>query len=100
MVTLPKSNIRVHLQHVTRCPTTFTAGHYWYGGRRNCPPKWIDRFELNENGVQSTGEESTPDSANADQMDSWKRIIMNKMAITNIPLKIVMSAGQTSDGFI
>jgi len=66
---LSKSNIR---QCVTRRPPAFPAGHYWYRGRHHGsghPPKWINRFVngKNENGLQSTSEESASDCVSADQ---------------------------------
>ena len=39
--------IRVHQSRVTRCPSGFPAGYYWYGTRRSSPgrpPKWVDRL--------------------------------------------------------
>ena len=36
--------IQVHLERVTRCPSNFPSGYYWYGSRRQGPgrpPKWL-----------------------------------------------------------
>ena len=39
--------VQVHLSRVTRCPSDFLQGYYWYGTRRHSPGchlKWIQRL--------------------------------------------------------
>ena len=61
----------VHLQCVTRCPSGFPAGYYWYGGcccGPGHPPKQVTRFveeaALINGGDQRSNRELTASSHN------------------------------------
>ena len=63
-----EGKLRVHQSRVCVCPQEFSAGFYWYGGKRKgpgCPPKWVDRL------LQSGSADNTPPLSNGvpDQTD-------------------------------
>ena len=69
--------VQVHLERVTRCPSDFPAGYYWYGPRRQGPgrpPKWLVELQqetLPEPADTTTSEshatDSEPDPADFDE---------------------------------
>ena len=54
--------IQVHQSRVTRCPSQFPAGYYWYGDKHRgprCPPKWVTVLLTTDKGSKRS--ESQPE---------------------------------------
>ena len=62
--------IHVHQTRVKPCPVGFTAGYFWYGGKRHgsgCPPRWVEAVLAGEESPQTVpGSEPETESSPTD----------------------------------
>lgn len=94
--------IKVHLSRVTRCPSGFPAGNWWYGSRRagpGRPPKWIDRYVASQdmNGSTGSSQDTVPQTTNeCDQLgdNEEESMLANEVAIPPVeqPMSITAAA--------
>ena len=55
--------IKIHQNRVPHCPKEFSAGYFWYSGKRKGTgklPKWVEKLLYGQGGLSSEEEELEP----------------------------------------
>ena len=85
------SNIQIHQSRVTRCPSKFPAGYYWYGNKRRGPgrpPKWV-------NNLLSTGKDTDTSHVTCRQILQSLILMLNRNRNLNLNLTQTLSKCRT-----